>query len=345
MKCTPFGLHYLILECILFLIECTALRLIVMTKPKVFLSYARPDRLVVLDIYRYLIEHGCDPWMDTEKLLPGQDWEYEIEVAMEASGVILVCLSSNSVDRTGYAQAELKKALRFFERFPEGKIFLIPVRLDDCKVPRSLNAQNWLDWFDYTARPKLIEVLMGQTPKVTIPPSSLGELLVLSPLELHKALNLYQASVSGSASNKADILAAALTHIMLESFDSARMLLERLRQLDPTISYGWYASAIAELKGRRPWLLNRDEAVLVQSQALKALQIAPSHAHFALFLALIKEDYFVKKGFRVVHPTVLECLNLATKGQTTRGELQILLRFVPVPDGPLVNAIKSMIHA
>ena len=55
------------------------------TKPKVFLSYAHTDREKVLEIYRFLQENGCDPWIDVKQLRPGQTWEREIEIAIEKS--------------------------------------------------------------------------------------------------------------------------------------------------------------------------------------------------------------------------------------------------------------------
>ena len=129
------------------------------TNPKVFLSYASEDRKKVSEIYQFLSANGCDPWMDVEKLLPGQDWEHEIEIAIENADFLIACLSPNSVDKVGYVQKELKKGLDVFQRFPEGKIFLIPVRLSECEVPRSLSKQQWLDWFNHEARNTLLEAI------------------------------------------------------------------------------------------------------------------------------------------------------------------------------------------
>ena len=129
------------------------------TKPKVFLSYAREDRKAVLEIFEFLRQNGCDPWMDVEQLLAGQDWEREIETTIEKSDYFIVCLSTNAVDKVGYVQAELKQGLDILRRFPEGKIYLIPLRLDECKVPRSLSRIHYLDWFDSGASKKLLEVV------------------------------------------------------------------------------------------------------------------------------------------------------------------------------------------
>ena len=129
------------------------------SKPKVFLSYAREDRDTVSKIYNYLLNNSCEPWMDIEKLLPGQDWEYEIDIAIKNTDFFIACLTTNSVVKTGYVQKELRKALDIIGRFPEGKIFVIPLRLDDCGVPHSLEKYNYTDWFDLTSRKLLLKAI------------------------------------------------------------------------------------------------------------------------------------------------------------------------------------------
>ena len=51
---------------------------------KVFLCYAHADRDAVrgLPEWTRLTQDGVDAWFDKEKLLPGQDWEYEIRKAV-----------------------------------------------------------------------------------------------------------------------------------------------------------------------------------------------------------------------------------------------------------------------
>jgi hypothetical protein len=57
-------------------------------------------------------------------------------------------LSSNSVEKIGYVQAEVKNAIEVFARFPSSKIFIIPVRLDDCKIDDDkINERHMIDMF------------------------------------------------------------------------------------------------------------------------------------------------------------------------------------------------------
>jgi hypothetical protein len=46
--------------------------------------------------------------------------------------------------KRGYLQ-ELKKALDVADEQPEGGVFLIPVRLEDCQVPQRLQRWQWVD--------------------------------------------------------------------------------------------------------------------------------------------------------------------------------------------------------
>jgi hypothetical protein len=48
----------------------------------------------------------------------------------------LACLSKYSISKEGYVQKELKKGLEMWDRQPEGRVYLIPIRLDKCKVPK-----------------------------------------------------------------------------------------------------------------------------------------------------------------------------------------------------------------
>ena len=67
--------------------------------------------------------------MDEEKLLPGQDWDLEIEKAVEAADAVIVFLSNNSVTKEGYVQRELRFVLRIADIKPEGTVFVIPLVL------------------------------------------------------------------------------------------------------------------------------------------------------------------------------------------------------------------------
>lgn len=116
-------------------------------KLRVYLAYSKEDRTEVRRLYRELKSAGFDTWLDYEQVLPGQEWNLEIEKAVREADVVIVCLSKNSVQKEGYVQREVRYALDVVNQKPEGTIYLIPARLDDCVVPRALRNYQFVDLF------------------------------------------------------------------------------------------------------------------------------------------------------------------------------------------------------
>ncbi len=115
---------------------------------KVFLSYASQDRSLVRELSRQLMGEGwIDIWRDEKNLLPGQDWRVKIEEAVEEADVVIICLSNHSVSKEGHVQKELRYAREIALEKPEDAIFLIPLRLEECEVPRGLRFYQWVDYF------------------------------------------------------------------------------------------------------------------------------------------------------------------------------------------------------
>jgi hypothetical protein len=73
--------------------------------------------------------------LDKESLLPGHYWKIEVKRAIKNSRYFIALFSSTSVQKKGYVQVEFKFALDVLDEFPEGEIFAIPARLDDCEIP------------------------------------------------------------------------------------------------------------------------------------------------------------------------------------------------------------------
>ena len=115
---------------------------------RVFLCHSSNDKPAVRELYSALKAEGwIDPWLDKAKILPGQDWEMVIEKAVDDSDVVIACLSSQSITKEGFVQREIRYAYDIALEKPEETIFLIPLRLDDCNVPRKLRTLHWVDYF------------------------------------------------------------------------------------------------------------------------------------------------------------------------------------------------------
>jgi hypothetical protein len=116
--------------------------------PSVFLAYVAEDRPQVVRIHEALLAAGFFPWMDTAKLLPGQNWPRAIEGAIEAADFFVACFSENAVTKRGGFQSEIRYALDCARRNPLDDIFIVPVRLSPCRVPRTIQRElQYVDLF------------------------------------------------------------------------------------------------------------------------------------------------------------------------------------------------------
>ena len=107
------------------------------------------DSAAALKLYKELRAKGLDVWMDTESLLPGQNWKTTIRREIRESRYFTAVLSGNSVSKKGYVQKELKDALDILEEYPTSTVFLIPARLDDCTPSDDrIRDLHWVDLFE-----------------------------------------------------------------------------------------------------------------------------------------------------------------------------------------------------
>jgi hypothetical protein len=142
-------------------------------KLHVFLCHSSQDKPIVRELYQRLLTEGwIDPWLDEEKLLPGMDWDLEIEKAVESADAVIVCLSNNSITKEGYVQRELKFALDIALEKPEGTVFVIPLRIDSCEVPRRIRSWQFVDYFPENRKDwsynRLLKSLKLRTQKIDI---------------------------------------------------------------------------------------------------------------------------------------------------------------------------------
>lgn len=118
-----------------------------------FISYAREDEKVVAEITRNLNDNAVVTWFDQQSLIPGDDWEMRIEQAIEKADYFLLFLSRQTEEKIGYKNREIQFALKQQSFRPRGRIFVIPILLDDCTLPWDLRNFNWLKatddgWFE-----------------------------------------------------------------------------------------------------------------------------------------------------------------------------------------------------
>jgi hypothetical protein len=111
----------------------------------VFLSHASEDKPYVKRLRSRMLRDGLDPWLDEDEIDPGQDWELEIERAVERADAFVVFVSRSSVAKISYLDKEIELGLRVAERRPPGAIFIIPALIEPCEVPERLARWQWVD--------------------------------------------------------------------------------------------------------------------------------------------------------------------------------------------------------
>jgi hypothetical protein len=136
------------------------------SRTRIFIAYAVEDAPTADRLYAALEARGYDPWLDRRKLLPGQNWPQRIEEAIEGADFFVACFSRNSVGKRGGFQSEVRFALECAGRVPLDDVFLVPVRLDPCRVPARITRETqyldlWPDW--NTGLDQLVKTL--ETPR------------------------------------------------------------------------------------------------------------------------------------------------------------------------------------
>jgi hypothetical protein len=126
---------------------------------RAFLIHTHINKRAVHSLYARLAKDGIKPWLDVERLLPGQDWRHEIRRAILMSDIAIVCLSRRFTQHQGFCQEELKIALEKANLIPTGEMFIIPVRLEECDTPESLSRWHRVDLFKADGYRKLIHSL------------------------------------------------------------------------------------------------------------------------------------------------------------------------------------------
>jgi energy-coupling factor transporter ATP-binding protein EcfA2 len=130
--------------------------------PNIFISYAREDEEQAKALYAQLHGLGFSPWIDQEDIPAGKEWAPEIEAAMHASDFVVLCLSNRSVSKRGFVQRELHAALDLYKEIPEGRVFLLPVRLEACPVPKQLATFQYTDLFETDGLDKLSRSILRE---------------------------------------------------------------------------------------------------------------------------------------------------------------------------------------
>ena len=106
--------------------------------PAAFISYSRADSEFVMRLTADLKQAGASVWLDQVDIQPGERWDHVIEGALDVSPLMLVILSSNSVESMNVMD-EVSFAL-------EKQKTVIPIVIQDCSIPFRLRRIQYADF-------------------------------------------------------------------------------------------------------------------------------------------------------------------------------------------------------
>lgn len=236
---------------------------------KVFLCHSSGDKPAVRDLYERLRSAAgyISPWLDEEDLLPGQRWQDEIPKAVRDSDVVIVCLSQSSINKKGYVQKEIKYALDVADEQPEGAIFLIPVKLEECEIPGRLSHLQCVN-IEGKGFERLISSLQYRARSLGINTVASGR-----PSGVEHKQKIRKEAVSPDAA----IGILALSDASLQTAKGRA----NLRRVKPTKElFDSFFSALNEHYGSQNWWVREDkfqlciEAILSQGTGWKNVGIA-----------------------------------------------------------------------
>lgn len=138
-----------------------------MDSPKVFISHSWEDKSrFVLDFGKKLRASGIDAWIDEWEMMAGDSLVKKIFCeGIKNADAFLIVLSHNSVQKK-WVNEELDLAV--VKKIEEGTR-IIPIIIDDCKIPEPLKSTIWVkikDLQNYQNEfEKIVMAILGQTDK------------------------------------------------------------------------------------------------------------------------------------------------------------------------------------
>jgi len=201
---------------------------------RVFLCHSPKDNPIARELYHRLDAEGwMDVWFIEDRLLPSQNWEPEILKGVENADVVIALLSKNShtEEKTHYPSWHF--VFDVIQISDNKQITVIPLLLDDVKLPTVLNMWQSIRYFPKNQRrsiyQKILEILkalgqqLGLSLDRRLPPSAPEKRLQWTP-SLWKQLNSEDIEVETESKQTDSRLIRARQKLRLKFFSGVNNL-------------------------------------------------------------------------------------------------------------------------
>ncbi|MGB6068187.1 MAG: toll/interleukin-1 receptor domain-containing protein [Desulfomonilaceae bacterium] len=125
---------------------------------RVFISYSHEDKRIVRRLTDDLRQHGLTVWLDTELVLPGENWNEKLALAVQQADAVIVVMSRNTTV-SQWQRSEIAYVLAAQKRDESKR--LIPVLVDkEADPPFFLKTRVYCDLSDEDAYRKNFPLLI-----------------------------------------------------------------------------------------------------------------------------------------------------------------------------------------
>jgi len=115
---------------------------------KVFISHSSKDRQFAKWLSIDLANSGHRPWLDEWQIKAGDSIPTQIGIGIDDCDFVLLLLSEKS---TSSNWVEREWQAKYWREVQENKVMVIPVLVEDCKIPTLLQTKKYADFrSDYT---------------------------------------------------------------------------------------------------------------------------------------------------------------------------------------------------
>ena len=116
--------------------------------PRISIAYAMADAVAAEQLFRATFRSGIRRVARPAQTASRAKLAPQHRRRNSSSDFFVACFSRQSVRKRGGFQAEVRYALDCAKRVPLDDVFIIPVRLDDCRVPARIQKETqYVDLF------------------------------------------------------------------------------------------------------------------------------------------------------------------------------------------------------